>query len=219
MINPDGTKTCPRCSETKLAAGNFYKSGRKTGDGYTGYCIQCMKEKALEWQRALPADKRRKKDQQAWKKRRHDPAYTEYRRKYQRDYVQRNPEKQRAWQLAYKKRNPERTRHMNAIHNNSVRARKLGVPDGFQYADWVVALEEFKHACAYCGADACSLDVDHLDSMSTGGGNVPGNVVPSCRTCNANKGAKSLEDFAVERGFDPMLLRLRATIPTKELFA
>lgn len=35
MINPDGTKKCPRCGEVKLAGGNFYKSGKST-DGYGG---------------------------------------------------------------------------------------------------------------------------------------------------------------------------------------
>lgn len=53
MLDSSGAKKCPRCGEVKLAGGNFYAS-RNSSDGRAGYCIPCMKAKAIEWQRANP---------------------------------------------------------------------------------------------------------------------------------------------------------------------
>lgn len=54
MLNADGTKTCPRCGEAKPAGDSFYRTKRKSGDGYAGYCIPCAKQGAIAWMKAHP---------------------------------------------------------------------------------------------------------------------------------------------------------------------
>ena len=58
MLTPDGKKRCPRCETEKVADGNFYKVNRATGDGYAGYCIECIKAKAVDWQKENPERKK-----------------------------------------------------------------------------------------------------------------------------------------------------------------
>jgi len=217
MLNPDGTKRCPRCSETKLAGGNFYKSGQSS-DGYSGHCINCTREAAKEWRRALPEDLRRAKDERDHARIKNLPADEKLRfhkKRYEqfKEWVNKSPEnkaRQRAWQLAYKQRDPERRRQMNQIHNNSARCKRLGVPSTFQFIDWVRTLEHYGHACAFCGATGALLDMEHLDAIDQGGHNVPGNVVPACRPCNAQKWRKTLVQFCAERRIDEAAVRAKS---------
>jgi hypothetical protein len=217
MLTPDGLKKCPRCSETKLAAGNFYRSGR-SADGYAGYCIPCTKAAATVWQKALPEDRRRTKNKADWETFKQLPLEERQRRNKVRaasvaNWINRSPEnkeQQRAWQRAYKLRDPERRRCMNQIGNNRARAKKLGLPNTFQYVDWVELLEKYVNACAFCGATNALLDMEHLDAMGAGGPNVPGNVVPACRPCNAQKWRKTLTAFCLERNLDERSIRSRA---------
>lgn len=203
-LNADGTKTCPKCEEAKLPAGNFYRSGRPGGDGFAGYCILCAKVSAAEWQRAMPEDRRLRKNAVDSKRKKQPGYWTQERRAARaasvRRWISHNKEKQRAWQQEYKARDPERSRQRNAIHNNRARAKRLGLETTFQWIDWVHILEAFEYACAFCGASGCLLDLEHLVPMSQGGPNTVGNVVPACRPCNAQKCRRPLEDFAKQRG-------------------
>lgn len=47
--------------------------------------------------------------------------------------------------------------------------------------------------CVYCGRVADSLD--HVVPVSKGGTNDAENLVPSCRSCNSSKGAKSVDEW------------------------
>jgi len=53
MLNPDGTKRCPRC-EQNLQTSQFYKINRATGDGWAGFCKSCTKRSATDWQKKHP---------------------------------------------------------------------------------------------------------------------------------------------------------------------
>jgi hypothetical protein len=59
-------------------------------------------------------------------------------------------------------------------------------------------LETFDGKCAYCDAPAKVLD--HVISVWRGGQTVPGNILPSCRPCNASKGTKDLISWIEQTG-------------------
>ena len=50
------------------------------------------------------------------------------------------------------------------------------------------------HTCQYCGARGKDLTIDHVVPKSQGGASQWGNVVTACRTCNLQKGSKTLRE-------------------------
>ncbi|MGP3712956.1 HNH endonuclease [Brucella sp. RRSP16] len=61
--------------------------------------------------------------------------------------------------------------------------------------------------CYYCGEKLADIfDVEHLIPQSRGGSHALKNLVPSCKPCNREKGAKSLEDW---RDYKHMLVACR----------
>lgn len=59
-------------------------------------------------------------------------------------------------------------------------------------------MELFNGRCAWCPRSATELD--HLDPVARGGRDEAINVIPSCRTCNASKGAKTLLHWLLTPG-------------------
>lgn len=81
----------------------------------------------------------------------------------------------------------------NALVRNIL--SRLG-EEQFNEADWQEVVHEFGNACAYCGAQT-DLVMDHvipINKQSLGEHRL-GNLVPSCRTCNAKKGQHDFRDF------------------------
>lgn len=216
MVDERGLKKCPRCSETKLAAGNFYRSSASK-DGYTSYCIACIKADIGTRYHGLSPDLRAAKNKRGRERAKarlaSDPEARAKRAAAQKEWREKNREKiavrQRAYSLTHKRRDPERRRYMTGIRNNSKRAVKLGLPDELTFFDWVRIVAEYEHKCAYCGAGECLLDIDHVDPMGKGGPNTIANVAPACRICNAQKNNRSLEEFCELRRLDATAIRAR----------
>ena len=59
--------------------------------------------------------------------------------------------------------------------------------------------EAWQHKCGYCGEMATSLD--HIIPRFKSGSNNRNNLVPACRSCNANKGSKNMEEWYRERTY------------------
>jgi hypothetical protein len=59
--------------------------------------------------------------------------------------------------------------------------------------------EAWNHKCAYCKADATSLD--HIIPRFKSGSNNRNNLVPACRSCNANKASTKMEDWYCQQEF------------------
>lgn len=64
---------------------------------------------------------------------------------------------------------------------------------------WLVCLEHFDGACAYCGATSVRLTADHLLARSKGGGNTADNIVPACEDCNEDKADQEWRDWLLQR--------------------
>jgi 5-methylcytosine-specific restriction endonuclease McrA len=75
------------------------------------------------------------------------------------------------------------------------RARKLGAPRvDLEHCEWVALLTEYQWRCAYCGASA-PLEKDHAVPLSRGGAHTAANIVPACRSCNASKHTRTVEEW------------------------
>lgn len=75
--------------------------------------------------------------------------------------------------------------------------------------------------CAWCNRITQDPTIDHLIPLSHGGSNHPSNLVTSCRTCNATRGAQSWLDWAdscnVDLAVYARVERLRLTPVTPSL--
>mgnify|MGYP000882079715 CR=1 FL=1 len=214
----DNHKTCPRCSQN-LHTDNFYKTSRKSGDGFSGYCRACTTQKARDWQKENPealakihakryakfatGELVRTEEQKAgiraasdsWRKRNIDKAR-----------IVSRESKRRA-----KERNPELYRAKQAIQFHRRRCEKKGYPSDVTVEDWLALLDVFGRACPFCGGKPAVLDLDHLMPIHLGGYNVVGNIVPICRPCNAQKSRKAPEVFAKEMNIElgPIVDKMR----------
>jgi hypothetical protein len=61
--------------------------------------------------------------------------------------------------------------------------------------EWQEIKKQYKNCCAYCNKFSQRLEKDHVIPLAKGGAHVKDNIVPACRTCNAKKGAKLLNDY------------------------
>lgn len=68
--------------------------------------------------------------------------------------------------------------------------------ESFSETDWVSTKEHFSNQCAYCGADG-DLVIEHVIPINRTslGEHRLGNLVPSCKPCNAKKGDKDYREF------------------------
>ena len=59
--------------------------------------------------------------------------------------------------------------------------------------------EAWHHQCGYCGEMATSLD--HIVPRFRSGSSNRNNLVPACRSCNANKGSQNMKDWYEQQDF------------------
>lgn len=231
MLNPDGTKTCPRCL-SKLPTSQFYRINRKSKfDGFSGYCKSCTKAKAVLWQNHNPEKMHEKHAQDSARvaeKRRLGlltPEQKESQKAATKKWRKANPERvletQRECARKSKERNPHLHRAKRTIASNRQRAAHRGVPSDFTVHDWLTLLSLFDNKCAFCNSHPKFLDLEHLTPLHRGGFNVVGNVVPACRICNSCKSYLDPAEFAHQMGVDLCSIRAKArfrdsVFPTSE---
>lgn len=172
-------KHCPDCGEDKPRS--EFHSDRSRGDGLSGFCKECRRERTRAWNKQNP--ERKADAAAAWFK-----ANSELVATRARAWREANPE--RAREIArrahesYKQRHPVR---YALRHRSEVRSRRLG-GDALDFACVVVA-----DPCSYCGGEGGTLD--HIDPLVFGGPHDPTNFTSACHSCNSQKGAKSLLSF------------------------
>lgn len=192
---PNGLRWCKQCDK--------YLSINKFGNYKTALCHKHW----LIW------NKNRSK-----KYSREHPGYDAERT---RRWAKNNPEKYKAkckrnnknWKKRndnYKKAHPERMRDIwrrygkKWYKNNPEKAflqglrkyknRKKLTNIGYCTSDDLKKIiKHFDYKCAYCGNKYSSWD--HIIPVSRGGTNFSWNLIPSCKSCNSKKCAKTVEDF------------------------
>ena len=59
--------------------------------------------------------------------------------------------------------------------------------------------EAWEHKCGYCSAPATSLD--HIIPKFSSGSSYRNNLIPACRSCNANKASLKMEEWYKQQTF------------------
>lgn len=74
------------------------------------------------------------------------------------------------------------------------RARELGAEGAHTEQEWQAVQAQYRHCCAYCGADG-KMTRDHRIPLTRGGTNWIDNIVPACASCNNRKRTRTDAEF------------------------
>jgi len=195
VIDPDGTKRCPKCGERKHYT-MFFQDKSRT-DGRTSSCKQCQKLMTKRWRAAnrelVNAGKKR------WRERHTDVARAGV-KAWTEAHKEQATAQQTRWHKAHKERgyewakrwaanNPDAVKAID--HNRRARKRAGGV---ITARGWKELREALGNKCLCCGATA-GLTLDHITPLSLGGLNITENLQVLCGTCNDKKWIKTGMDY------------------------
>lgn len=138
-----------------------------------------------------------------------DPAYAEQARESLRAWRKNNEARYRANYVAHNARtyaadpqkhiarsmaNRDPDKHCSHMHRR--RMQMLGVDSpGVTADEWRAIKAKHGNRCYYCSDSRRKLTRDHVVPVSRGGKDEPGNIVPSCQSCNSSKGSKLLLEW------------------------
>lgn len=71
-------------------------------------------------------------------------------------------------------------------------------PPPLHRSERMAIVERDGEVCRYCGSTEGPFEIDHIRPRSRGGSNLPINLGVSCRDCNRDKGAKTVEEWLGE---------------------
>lgn len=114
----------------------------------------------------------------------------EYDAKYRPKYYKEN----REYYRLRGRKNREKNKEIYKMYTQKYRARKNSLISNFTTDQWQQCLTHFNHQCAYCGSTE-SLEQEHVIPVSRGGHYTPDNIIPACRSCNASKNNKIMQDW------------------------
>ena len=171
-------KTCPHCLSVFPAALPHFRKDSAKPDGLTCRCTQCLRAS----DRTRDARIKSKK----WRVR-----HPEYYRQYGSVRYQQHRDKVLATNERWRLKNLDKKRAASQR-----RYARLQDAPGWNYTTgdhitsrWAM----WGRRCYLCGAEA--EETDHVIPLSKGGPHWPSNLRPICRTCNRQKGARTLEGY------------------------
>lgn len=160
---------------------NFYRRGGKE-NGHRSRCKTCLGLVTRDWKRKNP--ERTKCYYQKWYEANGDKYFSQWR--------QDNRLNIRKQHARYKKSNPEIFSH----HENKRRLAKLGNGGSHTLTEWEHIKKIGNYQCAKCGKKEPDIILtrDHIIPVSKGGSDNKENIQPLCRSCNASKYNKLLDE-------------------------
>lgn len=94
----------------------------------------------------------------------------------------------------WRKNNLEHARVIGLIAVHRRKAREMLVKGNLSHSDAELLIAKAKGLCVYCGKKT-KLTLDHVIPISKGGANSSRNIIPCCKSCNSQKGTKTVEDW------------------------
>jgi 5-methylcytosine-specific restriction endonuclease McrA len=114
----------------------------------------------------------------------HRPQVRAYNSAYQKAHLEEVAAKNKAWRAEHQWEQRNGKHRRRAVRTFSVTER-----------DWLRLVARYRHCCAYCGEYVEDLEMDHVMPLSRGGHHSIGNLLPSCRRCNASKHAYFVSEW------------------------
>jgi 5-methylcytosine-specific restriction endonuclease McrA len=198
-------KRCTRCLEWKPES-EFYRDRTKL-DGLKSQCKDCRRDYKREYRRrmrALAQVRLKRVMRRVWQPQvrledriRDSAGFRRWRdgnrarRKayvtnYLREWHRAHPNARLPWHVAH----PELLTAQRQVRRADAAGASV---NDLSAAEWRWLCEVYDHRCAYCGAPTDDLTLDHVMPLAQGGSNTLSNVVPACRACNTDKGARTPE--------------------------
>jgi hypothetical protein len=180
-------KLCSKCNEYKPSTGEyFYKNDKNSRDGLSNKCIECERERAIQWKKDNPE---RFTILQARVEAKQERKLSNRKRAEK----QRLAGKQKEWQ----QKNPDKLKeYFNKKQHNRHNINKQ---------EWENCKKYFNYECAYCGLllsehyftrkGITKLGDFHKEHVDHEGVNNLSNCVPSCGSCNDHKWKFTLDEF------------------------
>lgn len=127
----------------------------------------------------------------------------ECRKKYLRDYEEKNRQQRTEQKLAWAAANPEKAKKISRktkfknrervyAENNRRRALKMGAEGSHTIEEWLAICGLARWRCLSC-KKLKPLTRDHIIPLSKGGSDYIYNIQPLCRPCNSAKGIKEID--------------------------
>lgn len=199
------TKKCSKCKTEKDI--DSFGNDKKRKDGKNLWCRECFhkyyESNASKILRRIKEYMSTRKEE----KRRYDKARRENDdgklkeqkrlffqenkdrlQKINKEYAKNHPEQMRVYKKKWKSQNKEKV--LADTRNRRARIRWNG--GILTEKDWKEVLDMYGEKCLKCGSPD-NIEVDHVIPVSCGGVNDKTNVQPLCRSCNAKKGARTID--------------------------
>lgn len=96
----------------------------------------------------------------------------------------------------WRKNNKDKVNASKRKSNQKRRSLERNLASTFTIDQWRECLMHFNHQCAYCDCTE-KLEQEHVIPVSKGGHYTVDNIIPACKSCNASKNNKSLEEWYV----------------------
>ena len=107
-----------------------------------------------------------------------------------RKYYENNIELVAGFHRTYRINNPE----LLKISSQRRRAKKYLLPSTLTIDQWENIKQYFESKCCYCGQEK-PLEQEHFIALSKGGEYTHNNIIPACRSCNAQKRDKDFFEW------------------------
>ncbi len=182
------TKTCTLCHQTKELS-QFYRQASRSKDGHASRCKVCSEAHNKNYRATHPQTATRMREYLSVYRADHRLEHLLAGRRYYQEHREELLQKA----LHYQRDHPEvvSTRNRNRL------AREHTALGSHTTEEFLILCKYMEWRCTYCGCDLTltTVTADHMIPLSRGGSNAIDNLTPSCLSCNASKGAKTVEEF------------------------
>ena len=195
-------KHCSKCFEVLPANPNYFSRDKNRKDGLYVHCKQCVRvvKKKYYEENKLKVNESNKRYHQKNRRKMNIASKNYYRRNKNRlnelnkIWRKNNKFKMTSYRKKWIESNPEMNAESIRIGKLKRLARMSNLKNDFNINKWQECLMHFNHQCAYCGSTE-SLEQEHVIPVSRGGHYTPDNIIPACRSCNASKNNKIMQDW------------------------